>query len=468
MDPANAKVVEYWTSARRAIAIPRDLAIDSRGLGYLRRPDGTLQPYGHRIAADSATHGASPNARPPSRSGNDTTPPIISNLDPSQGATIGTSHTFSATVTDNVGIKSVTFTIQYPNGSTTQNFSASAGANDTWNVTLSGFTDGNWSWWVVAKDTAKKGGNSATSAAADFSVATGGGGSDPGDDGDTVTNSKWTSGGDVQTAAGRIYFEMPGNAKWKGPWGGYVCSGTVITDGTTGRSIILTAAHCVYDDANNAFARNVLFIPNQAETNGSGTDLNCNNDPLGCWVPSFGVVDTDWTATVFPNNVAWDYAYYVVSDSGAHSGASASSDSLDGATDVLSINFGNPPTADDGTPGAGTADFTHALGYSYDVDPQFMYCAEDMTTEGTDNWWLPSCGLSGGSSGGPWVQPMNAGTGNGPLISVNSWGYAGVPGMAGPILHGTSAECVFNTATGTAWGSVSSEDGYAGVAIDCP
>ena len=40
MDPAKARVVEYWTNERRASAIPRDFVIDSRGLGYLRRPDG--------------------------------------------------------------------------------------------------------------------------------------------------------------------------------------------------------------------------------------------------------------------------------------------------------------------------------------------------------------------------------------------------------------------------------------------
>ena len=74
------------------------------------------------------------------------------------------------------------------------------------------------------------------------------------------TNAEW-SGGVVQTAAGRIYFEMPSNPKWK-RWAGYVCSGTVATDDTSGRSIIITAAHYVYDDANKAFARNVLFIPN--------------------------------------------------------------------------------------------------------------------------------------------------------------------------------------------------------------
>ncbi|NRB40585.1 MAG: hypothetical protein HRU20_19310 [Pseudomonadales bacterium] len=48
-----------------------------------------------------------------------------------------------------------------------------------------------------------------------------------------------------------------------------------------------------------------------------------------------------------------------------------------------------------------TPPFTYALGHSYSEDPHFMICAEAMTTEGTYNGWLPSCLLSGGSSGGP-------------------------------------------------------------------
>ena len=466
MDPAKARVVEHWTNDRRSAAIPRDFVIDSRGLGYLRSPDGALQPYGHQIVAESAANSPSPNARPGGGS-NDTTSPSISNMDPGEGAVTGASHTFSATVIDNVEVRSVSFTIQYPDGSTTQTFNANAGADDLWTVTLSGFSNGNWSWWVVAKDTAKRGGNSATSAIVNFTVDTGGGGGSGGDSGDTVANAEWTAAGDVQTAAGRLYFEMPKNAKRKGPWAGYVCSGTAVTDSASDRSVILTAAHCVYDDVNNAFARNVLFIPNQAETTGSGTDTNCSNDPVGCWVPSFGVVDTDWAGTTFPNNIPWDYAYYVVTVTGAHAGT-GTTQSLEVAAGTLTINFTNPPDFDDGTPGTSSDDFTYGLGYSYNVDPNFMYCADDMTTEGADNWWLPSCGLAGGSSGGPWVQPMNIGTGNGPVISVNSWGYTGSPGMAGPKLQASSADCVFSTAVNTAWSSVPSTDGDAGVAVNCP
>ena len=467
MDPAKARVVEHWTNERRAAAVPRDFVIDSRGLGYLRRPDGTLQPYGHQIVAENAANSPAPNARP-SGGGNDTISPSISNMNPGQDVVIGASHTFSATVTDYVEVKSVSFTIQYPDGSTTQTFNANAGANDLWTVTLSGFTNGNWSWWVVAKDTAKRGGNTSTSDIVGFTVDTGGGGGGSGgDSGDTVSSSEWIAGGAVQTAAGRLYFEMPKNAKRKGPWGGYVCSGMAVTDSVGDRSVILTAAHCVYDDANKAFARKVLFIPNQADTSGSGTDLNCSNDPMGCWVPSFGVVDTNWTALTFPDNIRWDYAYYVVTVTGAHAGAGTKA-SLEDAAGTLAIDFTNLPDHDDGTPGATSADFTYGLGYSYNVDPNFMYCADDMTTEGAVNWWLPSCGLSGGSSGGPWVQPMNIGTGNGPVISVNSWGYVGSPGMAGPQLQATSAACVFSTAESTAWLAVPSTDGDAGVAANCP
>ena len=99
MDPAKARVVEHWTNDRRASAIPRDLVIDSRGLGYLRRSDGSLQPYGHQIVAEIAANSPSPNAKP-SGGGSDTIPPSISNMNPGQGAVIGASQTFSATVED--------------------------------------------------------------------------------------------------------------------------------------------------------------------------------------------------------------------------------------------------------------------------------------------------------------------------------------------------------------------------------
>src|SRR5262245_53283507 len=44
------EVVSYWTPERIAAAQPRDLVIDSRGLGYLRGRGGALSPYGHSVS----------------------------------------------------------------------------------------------------------------------------------------------------------------------------------------------------------------------------------------------------------------------------------------------------------------------------------------------------------------------------------------------------------------------------------
>lgn len=456
------QVSAHWTQEKIDQAIPRDFYLDHRGLAYVKGKSGKMEPYGHGkpFELKQLKSAKVPQAKPPSTGGgsSDTTPPDISSMSPADGATIGTSQTFSAVVTDAGGIRSVTFTVNYTGG--TQSFTASFVGNDTYEVSLQGFPAGAGSWYVTAADTAKRGGNVATSPTLSFTV--GGGGGDPGPGGDIVENSRWSNGGAIQTAAGRLFYEMPSNKRLT-HWAGYVCSGTAVTDSATGRSIIITAAHCVYDDANKGFARNVLFIPNQDGTTGAGTDTNCNNDPVGCWTASFGVVDDNWTTRTFPDNIPWDYAYYVVDDSGAHSGAAATSDALDSAVGTMEIQFIDP-VVDDGTAGPSTPDYTFALGYSYSDDPYFMYCSEDMTTEGTDNWWLPSCGLSGGASGGPWIQPMNTGSGAGPLISVNSWGYSTSPGMAGPKLAGTSASCLFEEARLTNFNAVMTQDGYAGIA----
>jgi hypothetical protein len=50
VDARSAVVIDHWTPERRAAAIPRDLVIDPRGLGYMRHTGDVLVPYGHNIA----------------------------------------------------------------------------------------------------------------------------------------------------------------------------------------------------------------------------------------------------------------------------------------------------------------------------------------------------------------------------------------------------------------------------------
>ncbi len=436
-----ADVVDHWTPDRLAAAEPRDLVVDERGLGYQRHGNGRLTPHGHDTAASvpaptvvPTAERSQPQPTPRAKPTGDTAGPSISAMNPGNGATIGTSATFSATVSDPSGVRSVTFVVTAPDGGASS-FAASA-SGSTYSVALQGFTPGAWTWSVRATDTRN---NVTISPTVGFTV--GEPTPPPPSDSTVVANAGWDGGGAVQSAAGRIFFEMP-TTRTQRKWAGYVCSGTVVQDSRSGQSVILTAAHCVYDDVNKVFARNVLFIPDQAATTGAGTDTDCTNDRLGCWAPSFGVVDTDWTTRTFPDNIPWDYAYYVVPD-GTHRGTGTPQDSLETVAGTLTADF-TAPDVDL----AGTTDRTTALGYSYSDDPDFMYCAEDMTTEGADNWWLPNCGLSGGASGGPWVQPLDTATGTGPVISVNSWGYTNQPGMAGPKLVGTSAKALFDAING--------------------
>ncbi|KAJ1476952.1 hypothetical protein T484DRAFT_1906998 [Baffinella frigidus] len=258
-----------------------------------------------------------------------------------------------------------------------------------------------------------------------------------------------------------------------GSWGGYVCSGTVATDPENNeRSVIVTAAHCIFDDVSKAFARNVLFIPNQAETSGGGTDFDCSNDPLGCWAPAFGVVDVEWTTRTFPSNAKWDYGFYVVETSGAHLGTDAGSDSLEVAAGTPPLSFASPKFDDASAMGEGAADYARALGYSYSHDPSFMFCAQDLTLYSATNWWLSSCGLSGGASGGPWLQASSTPGEEKHIFSVNSWGFTSLPGMAGPRFDAGFAQGVWEIAKCADLAVGDADEGKQGLAVSpasaCP
>ena len=311
------KVFDFWTAERIAEAQPRDLVLDHRGLAYMKGKGGALVPYGHskkpELVQMKVKSSVAPMAKPPSN--DDTTPPTVLSFTPEDGGTISQTPTFSAHVTDASGVRSVTFNIDY--GGTVYNFDASHTGNDIWAVNLQGFTTGGGTWTITATDTAKRGGNTATTAAGSFSVD--GNPPPPPPTGDLVTNSRWDKGGEIQNATGRLFYQMASKRGQRLSWAGYVCSATATGDGQSDRTVLITAAHCVYNDESKTFARNVMFIPNQDQTTGSGTDGDCSNDPVGCWVADFGVVEENWTTRTFPNNIPWDYAYYVVGNSGKSS-----------------------------------------------------------------------------------------------------------------------------------------------------
>ena len=56
----------------------------------------------------------------------------------------------------------------------------------------------------------------------------------------TVGDSPWLQGGVVQTAVGRLLFTMSAR--------NFMCTGTAVTDTASDRTVIITAAHCAYND----------------------------------------------------------------------------------------------------------------------------------------------------------------------------------------------------------------------------
>ena len=237
----------------------------------------------------------------------------------------------------------------------------------------------------------------------------GGGG---GGGGTTVAGAAWTGGGKVKATTGKVLFTMGGVD--------YVCSGAVAEDASSTTSLILTAGHCVYDEANGAFATNWLFVPDYEDggaiiTNPDGShSFSCATVPYGCWTASALVTTTAWAngggSLAGFNN---DYAFAVVGP-GGKPGESTQLDAAVG-DNAIAFNVGHPTRV-------------YSFGYPQ-ASPyngqKLIHCAgQDVadTWGGTTDFGL-NCNMTGGSSGGPWFVNFDSTSGTGSLNSVNSFKY---------------------------------------------
>jgi hypothetical protein len=385
--------------------------------------------------------------------------PIVRSTFPPVNTKIGPNQSFGALVSDDgTGVKSVCLQLRDHVNSLSDCFELVNVGRDVYELTFDGFDayEGmTWSYRVRSKDKAK---NRVNTPWADFIINISGKGQSQeeeeerdvgaGDSGggtgvltEEVSDESWPYGGLVQKSTGRILFFFDGNA--------YVCTGTVLDDEVEDRTVILTAAHCAYQyrPQGGRFAEHALFIPDQDSTIGTKSDETCSNDPYGCWIPAFAVVDYRWTQQGFPNSVPYDYAFYVIpNDIHAHEkgylhyGSNPPSQLLPEVAEPIPVDWEYNHYA---------SDFTTGLGYSFDKDPDFRYCAGDMSTKfgikTYENLWIGVCEMTGGSSGGPWMVNTDS-EGRGTVVSVNSWGYTSSSGMAGPNLSTGEAKCMYEKA----------------------
>ncbi len=251
----------------------------------------------------------------------------------------------------------------------------------------------------------------------------------PGGGGLAVTGATWTKGGRVATAVGKVFFSMDG--------GNWQCSGSVATDHRSDFSLVLTAGHCAYDETNEAFATNWMFIPAW----GSAPTRDCTATAHGCWTAAALVVHEGYATAGGFNSQATvhDFAFAVVGPGGKSGGAQL--DTTAGAFDLVSP-IGSIPTG------------TRMYAFGYPAAGKYKgntltYCAGNIISDiynDNDTWGL-RCNMTGGSSGGGWFANFNESTGVGSLGSLNSYGYSGIRNMYGPKFNSNTQD-VYNAADG--------------------
>lgn len=260
----------------------------------------------------------------------------------------------------------------------------------------------------------------------------GGGGNDGGSGG--VTGASWTGGGLVADTTGKVLFAMGGSY--------FVCSASVVEDTANGRSIVLTAAHCVFDEAAGQFASNWMFIPNY-DAAPAGLDTAgafCSSTQYGCWSASALVAHSGYTTAGGFNNqaVQHDFAFAVLG-AGGHSGGALVEDVVGAQAIAFDANAGGVVVDAFGYPAAQKYKGT-----------DLVYCEGGTGFDANtgDTTYKLACDMTGGSSGGPWMRDFNATTGTGTLTSLNSYGYSGDKSMHGPKFN-ADTQALYNTATTT-------------------
>jgi V8-like Glu-specific endopeptidase len=252
----------------------------------------------------------------------------------------------------------------------------------------------------------------------------------PGGGGDKVTGASWGGGGAVVDTTGKVLFELGGVF--------YVCSASVVADERSGASLVLTAAHCLYENSGSSqgFASNWMFIPNYDAAPASltpGDATFCEGTKYGCWTADALVVHSGFANAGGFNATAiqHDFAFAVLGPGGKNG-------TLVELLGKQAIMFSD----------VSRNTHVHAFGYPhaspYDGS-DLVYCAGGATFDNrlANLTYKLECDMTGGSSGGPWG--LDFGDGSGILMSVNSYRYLGGNSMYGPKFN-SNTEALYTAA----------------------
>lgn len=210
-----------------------------------------------------------------------------------------------------------------------------------------------------------------------------------------VSGANWNSGGLPLTATGKVFFTEESID--------YVCSGSIVNDTNSSNLIVLTAGHCLYDNASQKFVSNFIFIPSYDNTKTS----NCY---ISTCLPARALVAHSGftTESAFTTKATqYDWGFAVINQpSPAATGLNLKIDGFTGPTNIA-YSFGYPQSS------------------PYNGQ-ELVYCSggiiEDRRTSNTT--WGLGCNMTGGASGGPWTAGYVSNTNPGTASSVNSYKYS--------------------------------------------
>ncbi|GGP11141.1 hypothetical protein LDL08_39800 [Nonomuraea glycinis] len=225
----------------------------------------------------------------------------------------------------------------------------------------------------------------------------------------TTAGSRWPIGGAVAKTTGRVFLTMAG--------ADFVCSASTVD--SANRDLLVTAGHCV-KDGKGGWAENWTFVP--------GYDAG-GRKPYGQWTARRMFVAGPWSRAA---DDSYDVGMVALNASGGKHIADA---------------VGTQRIAFNGTRGE------HTYGFGYPADPPYdgehlVYCAGRLRDDpyGDTRDQGLGCGMTAGSSGGPWLSAFDAATGKGTITSLSSFKYSNDQRtMYGPYF-GDTAKKLFLTA----------------------
>jgi len=214
----------------------------------------------------------------------------------------------------------------------------------------------------------------------------------------------------VAHITGKVFFTMSGVP--------YVCSGSLLEDGRVDIAIVITAAHCVWENSTTgSFATNWSFWPNY------DTDYTNREG----WNAQYLYAPTSFTNQSSFNTTATlnDFAFAIIENN--HSRLNPA----ELLPDLGSLKVGNT---------------AYAFGYPQATpfngqELVFSFGSVSTDRNSGNKTWRISSSLTGGASGGPWYSGYVNGSSVGAVASVNSYKYASDKNsMYGPMFNSLTNE----------------------------